>query len=190
MALAHTVHVAYSTAASEQQKPISKRYWTVYLSAEFLIGRLLSGNFNQHGSLRTSLSSACGVGLNLDDLPRTGREEPGLGNGSLGRLLNLFFGLPRTLEIPVLLATDSLRELASLIIQEWLAKLNAASGYVWQSPGNPPPWVSGEVKFRDHTGRTPGADGHYHVQWISEPERYLAHNPRYACSRVWQQHSQ
>src|SRR2546427_3220381 len=79
-----------------------KRSRTVcYLSAEFLIGPQLAMNLlrlNSETAFRAALTE---LGLNLDDIIEH-EEEPGLGNGGLGRLAACFLESMATLQVPAI----------------------------------------------------------------------------------------
>ena len=62
-----------------------KQRTVVYLSAEYLIGPQLGSNLMALGLEATVREALQGLGISLDDLIEH-EEEPGLGNGGLGRL--------------------------------------------------------------------------------------------------------
>jgi len=92
---------AGSTAPPPDQngKTYLKRDVKIYLSAEFLIGRLLSNNLINMGLYNHSTRLA-ESGLDLELMER--EYEPGLGNEGLGRLAACFLESLATLEIPAL----------------------------------------------------------------------------------------
>ena len=103
MALAHTVrdrllHRRIKTARTYLEKDTKTVY---YLSAEFLIGRLLINNLINVGLYEQINQALAESGLDLDELMER-EEEPGLGNGGLGRLAACFLDSLATLEIPAL----------------------------------------------------------------------------------------
>ncbi len=70
-----------------------------YLSAEFLLGPHLGNNLLNLGILERVEEGLAGLGLSLDDLLEL-EEEPGLGNGGLGRLAACYLESLATLEVP------------------------------------------------------------------------------------------
>lgn len=72
-----------------------------YLSAEFLMGRLLSNNMHNVGIFSVAEQAVAELGLNLTDIME---EEPdmALGNGGLGRLAACFIDSLATLDMPAL----------------------------------------------------------------------------------------
>jgi glycogen phosphorylase len=102
-ALAYTVrdrllHRWLRTAQSYQ----SLRSRTVcYLSAEYLPGPQLGNNLLALGILDNTREAVHKAGLELDDLIEE-EEEPGLGNGGLGRLAACYLDSLATLQIPAI----------------------------------------------------------------------------------------
>ncbi|HTX05985.1 MAG TPA: glycogen/starch/alpha-glucan phosphorylase, partial [Steroidobacteraceae bacterium] len=100
MALAYTVrdrmmHRWISTAetyASHGSRTVA------YLSAEFLIGPQLGSNLASLGMLEPVREALGELGFDLEDLLEC-EDEPGLGNGGLGRLAACFLDSMATLEI-------------------------------------------------------------------------------------------
>jgi glycogen phosphorylase len=72
-----------------------------YLSAEFLMGPHLGNNLINLGIYDQTKQAMTELGLNFDDLLEE-EEEPGLGNGGLGRLAACYLDSLTTLEIPTL----------------------------------------------------------------------------------------
>jgi glycogen phosphorylase len=76
-----------------------KQRTVIYLSAEYLIGPQLGSNLQALGLEDTVRSAVKDLGISLDDLLEH-EEEPGLGNGGLGRLAACFMDSLATLDIP------------------------------------------------------------------------------------------
>lgn len=72
-----------------------------YLSAEYLLGRHLSNNLYNLGLYDSMKQALQELGLDLKDLVEQ-EEEPGLGNGGLGRLAACYIDSMATLEIPAI----------------------------------------------------------------------------------------
>ncbi len=75
-----------------------KERTVVYLSAEYLIGPQLGGNLQALALEETVRSAVQELGISLDELIEH-EEEPGLGNGGLGRLAACFMDSLATLDI-------------------------------------------------------------------------------------------
>ena len=72
-----------------------------YLSAEFLLGPQLGANLLSLGIVENVRKAAAALGHDLDDLLAQ-EEEPGLGNGGLGRLAACYMESLATLQIPTI----------------------------------------------------------------------------------------
>ena len=72
-----------------------------YLSAEFLMGPQLGNNLINLGIYDQVRKAMEQLGLDLDELLEQ-EEEPGLGNGGLGRLAACFLDSLATLQIPAI----------------------------------------------------------------------------------------
>lgn len=72
-----------------------------YLSAEFLLGPHLGNNLLNLGITAQVRQAVAGLGLDLGVLLRQ-EEEPGLGNGGLGRLAACYLDSMATLRIPAI----------------------------------------------------------------------------------------
>jgi starch phosphorylase len=72
-----------------------------YLSAEFLPGPHLANNLLCLGIVEKARKAMDELGINLDDLIEQ-EEEPGLGNGGLGRLASCYLDSLSSLEVPAI----------------------------------------------------------------------------------------
>ncbi len=96
MALCYAVRdqmMAYNLAESKPQKEV------VYLSAEFLIGPQLGNNLLNLGLTEEAEKALNEYDLTLDQVLDLA-EEPGLGNGGLGRLASCYMDSLATLQVP------------------------------------------------------------------------------------------
>nr|HEX4312932.1 glycogen/starch/alpha-glucan phosphorylase [Kofleriaceae bacterium] len=101
LALAYAVRdrVLHRWVESARDYLEHKRRTVIYLSAEYLIGPQLGSNLLALG-LDKAVPKALGeLGLHLDNLVEH-EEEPGLGNGGLGRLAACYMDSLATLDIP------------------------------------------------------------------------------------------
>ena len=150
-----------------------------YLSAEFLMGPQLGNNLLNLGledGVRQAVEAA---GQDLDELLKQ-EDEPGLGNGGLGRLAACFLDSLATLEVPAI--GFGLRYEHGIFHQEihdcWQVEMTDN----WLHLGNPweiaRPQNTFEVKLGGHTQRERDAMGHERVRWI--PDRVVKGTP-YDC---------
>jgi starch phosphorylase len=72
-----------------------------YFSAEFLMGPHLGNALVNLGIFEQTRQAVTQLGLHLDDLLQQ-EEEPGLGDGGLGRLAACFMDSLSTLEVPAI----------------------------------------------------------------------------------------
>ena len=119
-----------------------------YLSAEFLMGPHLGNNLINLGILDRVRECMGELGLNLEDLMQQ-EEEPGLGNGGLGRLAACFIDSLATLEIPAV--GYGIRYEFGIFHQEIVDGWQVEKTDKWLRFGNPwelkrPEWAV-EVKF-------------------------------------------
>jgi starch phosphorylase len=139
-----------------------------YLSAEFLIGPQLGNNLINLG-IETNVREALGtLGQDLDALLAI-EEEPGLGNGGLGRLAACYLDSLATLQIP---ATGyGIRYEFGIFDQEIRDGWQVETTDKWLQKGNPweivRPEVSFYVNFGGRTEHAQDADGRYRVRWIA-----------------------
>ncbi len=138
-----------------------------YLSAEFLMGPHLGNNLVNLGIYDDAKQAMTELGLDFETLLEQ-EEEPGLGNGGLGRLAACYLDSLATLEIPTL--GYGIRYEFGIFAQDirdgWQVELTDK----WLRAGNPweiprPEWAVA-VKIGGHTERYRDKAGNYRVRWV------------------------
>jgi len=103
LALAHTVRAylmsRWNRTMTEQYHKKSKM--VAYLSAEYLLGKQLINALLASDTDEIAAEALKKLGLDLDQMIAT-EEEPGLGNGGLGRLAACFIDSLATMNIPAI----------------------------------------------------------------------------------------
>ena len=138
-----------------------------YLSAEYLPGPHLVNNLLSLGIIENTRQAMSELGLNLDDLIEQ-EEEPGLGNGGLGRLASCYLDSLASLEVPAI--GYGIRYEFGIFDQEikdgWQVEITDK----WLRFGNPweivRPEIAYDVKFGGYSGQWTDDQGHYRVRWI------------------------
>jgi glycogen phosphorylase len=138
-----------------------------YLSAEFLMGPQLGNNLVSLGMLESVREALAGLGFDLGDLLEC-EDEPGLGNGGLGRLAACFLDSMATLEIPSL--GYGIRYEFGIFDQEIADGWQVERTDKWLRFGNPweiarPEWAV-EVKLGGRTEHYNDREGRLRVRWI------------------------
>jgi starch phosphorylase len=138
-----------------------------YLSAEFLIGPQLGNNLLNLGITAAAREAMRALGQDLDALLEL-EEEPGLGNGGLGRLAACYLDSLATLELPAIgygiryefgIFDQELRDGWQVeVTDKWLQK-----GNPWELPH---PEIGFYVGFGGHTEAGNDAQGRYRVRWL------------------------
>ncbi len=142
-----------------------------YLSAEFLMGPHLGNNLINLGLYNEVKQAIEELGLDFDELLAQ-EEEPGLGNGGLGRLAACYLDSMASLEIPSL--GYGIRYEFGIFHQDIKDGWQVERTDKWLRNGNPwevvrPEW-SVEVKFGGHTETYTDDQGRYRVRWVPERE--------------------
>ena len=144
----------------------------VYLSAEYLIGPQLAANLLSLGLGEAARTATRELGIDLDELIEH-EDEPGLGNGGLGRLAACFMESCATLELPAI--GHGLRYEFGIFDQDIRDGWQIERTDRWLRNGNP--WevrrhdIEHGVGFGGHTERTTDEHGRTHVRWV--PERVV-----------------
>ena len=138
-----------------------------YLSAEFLIGPQLGNNLVNLGIEAARARRCSALGQDLDALLAL-EEEPGLGNGGLGRLAACYLDSLATLEVPAI--GYGIRYEFGIFDQEIRDGWQVEVTDKWLQKGNPweivRPDVCFYVNFGGHTEAERDAHGRYRVRWI------------------------
>jgi glycogen phosphorylase len=138
-----------------------------YLSAEFLIGPQLGNNLVNLGIEASAREAMSALGQDLDALLAL-EEEPGLGNGGLGRLAACYLDSLATLEVPAI--GYGIRYEFGIFDQEIRDGAQVEVTDKWLQKGNPweivRPDVSPYVSFGGRTEPYADAAGHPRVRWI------------------------
>jgi starch phosphorylase len=138
-----------------------------YLSAEFLPGPHLANNLVNLGITEETRQAMDELGGDLEKLIEQ-EEEPGLGNGGLGRLASCYMDSLASLEVPA--AGYGIRYefgiFDQVIKDGWQVEVTDK----WLRFGNPweitRPEVAHEVKFGGHTEAWTDDRGWYRVRWV------------------------
>ncbi|MGE8166391.1 glycogen/starch/alpha-glucan phosphorylase [Paraburkholderia sp. NPDC080076] len=140
---------------------------TCYFSAEFLIGPQLGNNLVNLGIEANARAAMQALGQDLDALLAI-EEEPGLGNGGLGRLAACYLDSLATLEIPSV--GYGIRYEFGIFDQEIRDGWQVEVTDKWLQKGNPweivRPNVAYYVAFGGHTQSETDPQGRLRVQWI------------------------
>jgi len=138
-----------------------------YLSAEFLLGPHLENNLVNLGiddEVRRAMED---LGIDLQKLIEQ-EEEPGLGNGGLGRLAACYLDSLATLEIPAV--GYGIRYEFGMFDQEIRDGWQMEVTDPWLHLGNPweihRPEIAYYVKWGGHTTSDYDDQGRYRVRWI------------------------
>lgn len=147
----------------------SNQRTVAYLSAEFLPGPHLANNLLNLGITDATRNALRELGHDLDPLLAQ-EEEPGLGNGGLGRLASCYMDSLASLEVPAIgygiryefgifdqVIRDGWQHEAT---DKWLRK-----GNPWEIPR---PEIACDVKFGGHAEGFIDSKGRYHSRWIPE----------------------
>ena len=142
-----------------------------YLSAEFLLGPHLANNLLNLGITGAARAAMRGLGHNLDEILAQ-EEEPGLGNGGLGRLAACYMDSLASVEVPAVgygiryefgIFDQAIRDgWQCEITDKWLRK-----GNPWEIAR---PEIAYDVKLGGRTEPFTDEQGGLRVRWIPETQ--------------------
>lgn len=144
-----------------------KRRTVIYLSAEFLIGPQLGANLLTLGLQTAARTALDATGISLDELIEH-EEEPGLGNGGLGRLAACYMDSLATLDVPAV--GHGLRYEFGIFDQDIRDGWQVEHTDRWLRRGNP--WevrrfeIELPVGFGGHVDHQRDEHGQLRVRWI------------------------
>jgi starch phosphorylase len=151
----------------------SRCYWehgsrtVCYLSAEFLLGPHLGNNLINLGIYDQAQRAMQELGMDLEELLDQ-EEEPGLGNGGLGRLAACYLDSLATLEIPAI--GYGIRYEYGIFDQEIRDGWQVEVTDKWLRYGNPweiaRPEIAYDIKLGGHTEAYHDEQGRYRVRWV------------------------
>jgi len=138
-----------------------------YLSAEFLLGPHLGNNLLNLGITEQAAQAAAELGLDSEEILEQ-EEEPGLGNGGLGRLAACYMDSLATLQIPAI--GYGIRYEHGIFDQEIRDGWQVEITDLWLHNGNP--WelqrskLRFPVRFGGRTEHYTDEEGRQRVNWI------------------------
>ena len=143
-----------------------------YLSAEFLPGPHLASNLLNLGIMDQTRKAMSELGISLDELIEQ-EEEPGLGNGGLGRLASCYMDSLASVEIPAI--GYGIRYEFGIFDQTiengWQVEITDK----WLRSGNPweiaRPELAFDVPLGGRTEAWTDDQGRYRVRWV--PDRVV-----------------
>ena len=168
MALAYTVRDRLLNDFLETLQALRREARIVsYLSAEFLLGPQLGNSLINLGIRQKVQEALDRHGLNLEDLLEQ-EQEPGLGNGGLGRLAACFLDSLATLEVPAI--GYGLRYEFGIFKQEIRDGWQVEMTDKWLALGNPweicRPEITYRVGWQGRTETYTDAAGFQRVRWV------------------------
>jgi starch phosphorylase len=172
LALAVRDRMQHRWIATTQTYLDLSRKTTCYLSAEFLMGPQLGNNLLNLGIEEEARAAMASLGQDLNEVLAS-EEEPGLGNGGLGRLAACYLDSLATLERPAI--GYGIRYEFGIFDQEIQDGWQVEKTDNWLVNGNPweiaKPDVCYLVNWGGRTERYEDKAGNHRVRW--EPQRVL-----------------
>jgi len=152
------------TQSAYYERDVKRAY---YLSAEYLLGRVLGNNLMNMGLLEEAHQVLEEEGVDLDALLET-EVDPGLGNGGLGRLAACFLDSMATLGLPGF--GYGIRYEFGIFAQDIVGGYQVERADEWLKFGNPWEIVRPEravaVRFYGRVEHEVGADGLPLSRWV------------------------
>ena len=140
-----------------------------YLSAEFLPGPHLGNNLFNLGIMDQTRQAMAELGVDLDELFEQ-EEEPGLGNGGLGRLASCYLDSLASVEIPAI--GYGIRYEFGIFDQIIRGGRQVEITDKWLRFGNPweiaRPEIAFDVPFGGRTESWTDDHGRYRVRWVPQ----------------------
>ena len=149
----------------------SKSRTVCYLSAEFLLGPHLANNLVNLGISEVAQQAGEEMGLDFMEILET-EEEPGLGNGGLGRLAACYLDSLATVQIPAI--GYGIRYEFGIFDQEIEDGWQVEKSDTWLRNGNP--WeiprykIRFPVKYGGRTEQYQDDQGALRIRWIADME--------------------
>ena len=169
MALTVRDRVFDCSVASLENIGGNNRRRVAYLSAEFLPGPHLGNNLLNLGITEAAREALAALGCDLDEILDQ-EEEPGLGNGGLGRLASCYMDSLATVEVPAV--GYGIRYEFGIfdqtIVDGWQCEITdkwLRFGNAWEIIR---PEICCEVGFGGHTETWSDDQGRYRVRWLPE----------------------
>src|ERR1700751_2739600 len=167
LALAVRDRVQQRWIASTQTFVDLSRKAVCYLSAEFLMGPQLGNNLLNLGIEEEARAALAALGQDLDTILAS-EEEPGLGNGGLGRLAACYLDSLATLERPAI--GYGIRYEFGIFDQEIRDGWQVEKPDNWLVNGNPweilTPYLSYQVNWCGHTEHYVDETGASRARWV------------------------
>jgi starch phosphorylase len=169
MALAHTVRDRLLDRWIKTVRTLMRSDVRVvaYLSAEFLVGPQLGNNLINLGIYDHVRQATAEMELDLQSLMDQ-EEEPGLGNGGLGRLAACYIESLATLEVPAI--GYGIRYEFGIFDQEIRDGWQIEVTDKWLYPGNPweipRPEISFDINLGGYTETRNDEQGNFRVHWV------------------------
>ena len=143
-----------------------------YLSAEYLPGPFMGNNLLSLGMEDSTRAALASLGIDLDTLIAH-EEEPGLGNGGLGRLAACFMDSLATLQVSAI--SYGIRYEFGIFDQVIRDGVQVETTDNWLRFGSPwevrRPHIAYDVKIGDETEHYVGDDGIPRVRWVPDRRR-------------------